>query len=67
MVQTPQQRRRNAQFAKEQEARMGKAPEELKKRTKEVAKSPISPVWVAILGFAIFGSLIFELISRFFR
>lgn len=25
---------------------MGKAPEELKKRNKEVAKSPISPVWV---------------------
>jgi len=28
---------------------MGKAPEELKKRTKEVAKSPISPVWVGKL------------------
>ncbi|KAL2109308.1 hypothetical protein VUR80DRAFT_2590 [Thermomyces stellatus] len=66
MVQTPTQRRANAKFAKEQEARMGKSSEQLRKRSKDTPKSPISPLWMAILGFAIFGSLIFELISRFF-
>ncbi|SPO00720.1 related to secretory pathway protein YSY6 [Cephalotrichum gorgonifer] len=65
-VQTPVQRRANAKFAKENEGRMGKSTEQLKKRSKETPKSPISPLWMVILGFAIFGSLIFELISRFF-
>jgi hypothetical protein len=48
-AQTLEQRRRNAKFAKEQEARMGKSEEQLKKRTKEVAKSPISPFWLGRL------------------
>ncbi|AEO62842.1 4bd6db1e-bedf-4612-b74f-0d09f5e367fe [Thermothielavioides terrestris] len=66
MAQTPQQRRANLKFAKEQEARMGKSEEQLKKRNKTVPKSPISPVWVALLGFAVIGGLIFEVISRIF-
>ena len=45
-VQTPTQRRANAKFAKEQEARMGKSTDQLKKRTKETPKSPISPLWI---------------------
>jgi hypothetical protein len=65
MAQTPEQRRRNAKFAKEQEARMGKSEEQLKKRTKEVSKSPISPFWLAVLGFIIFGGLVFEGLARF--
>jgi hypothetical protein len=87
-AQTPQQRRANLKFAKEQEARMGKSEEQLKKRNKTVPKSPISPVWVgtnilpprqsrvmgslltvpipALLGFAVIGGLIFEVISRIF-
>jgi hypothetical protein len=46
-AQTPEQRRRNAKFAKEQEARMGKSGDDIKKRTKPTPKSPISPVWIS--------------------
>ncbi|KAI0024355.1 hypothetical protein F4780DRAFT_775748 [Xylariomycetidae sp. FL0641] len=65
-AQTPEQRRRNAKFAKDQDARRGKSESDLKKRTKDVAKSPISPFWLLILGFVVFGGLIFEVISRIF-
>ncbi|KAG9230241.1 hypothetical protein BJ875DRAFT_162582 [Amylocarpus encephaloides] len=64
MAQTPEQRKRNAKFAKEQTARRGKAPQEIKK--KQDFKSPISPFWLVILGFVVFGGLGFELISRIF-
>lgn len=47
-AQTPQQRRANLKFAKEQEARRGKSSEELKKRNKETPKSPISPIWLSM-------------------
>ncbi|KAI1391190.1 stretch-activated Ca2+-permeable channel component-domain-containing protein [Hypoxylon trugodes] len=66
LVQTLEQRRRNAKFVKEQDARRGKSETEIKKRTKDVAKSPISPFWLGILGFIVFGGLIFEVISRIF-
>ncbi|KAI0012864.1 hypothetical protein F4779DRAFT_567188 [Xylariaceae sp. FL0662B] len=66
MAQTLEQRRRNAKFTKEQDARRGKSEGEIKKRAKEVAKSPISPFWLIILGFVVFGGLIFEVISRIF-
>jgi hypothetical protein len=46
-AQTPQQRRANLKFAKVNEARMGKSEEQIKKRTKEVQKSPISPIWLS--------------------
>ncbi|KAH8174190.1 ribosome associated membrane protein RAMP4 domain-containing protein [Sarocladium implicatum] len=65
-AQTPEQRRRNAKFAKENELRMGKSDDQIKKRVKEVQKSPISMFWLAILGFIIFGGLVFEVFSRFF-
>lgn len=45
-AQTPQQRRANAKFAKDNEARMGKSEEQIKKRTKDTPKSPISPIWL---------------------
>lgn len=46
---------------------MGKSTEEIKKMAKkEVAKSPISPVWLGLLAFVVFGGLIFEVISRIF-
>ncbi|KAK7954864.1 hypothetical protein PG984_003173 [Apiospora sp. TS-2023a] len=70
MAQTPEQRRRNAKFAKEQEARRGKSEDAiLKHQHKKVAsKAPISPIWLILLGFVVFGGLIFELIQRvFFR
>lgn len=66
MAQTLEQRRRNAKFAKTQEARMGKSEDQLKTKTKQIQKSPISMFWMAILGFIIFGGLIFEGLSRFF-
>jgi len=67
MAQTPQQRRANLKFVKDQEARRGKSEEQIKKRVvKEQLKSPISPVWLALLGFVVFGGLIFEVLSRFF-
>ncbi|KAI9158765.1 hypothetical protein HJFPF1_06763 [Paramyrothecium foliicola] len=111
-VQTIQQRQRNAKFAKENEARMGKSEDQLKKKVKEVRKSPISMFWLgtfalehlhapqslrcstwhcrfpgisvlylithscseevlisislAVLGFVIFGGLVFEALTRFF-
>lgn len=47
-AQTPQQRRANAKFFKEQEANRGKSREEIKKKTKEAFKSPISPLWLGM-------------------
>ncbi|KAI1498555.1 hypothetical protein F5X99DRAFT_393153 [Biscogniauxia marginata] len=66
MAQTLEQRRRNAKFVKDQEARRGKSESEIKKRTKDAPKSPISPFWLGILAFIVFGGLIFEVISRIF-
>jgi len=65
-AQTPQQRRANQKFAKEQEARRGKAEDQIKKRTKDVAKSPISPMWLVLLGFVVFGGIIFQVLARMF-
>ncbi|KAG9255240.1 uncharacterized protein F5Z01DRAFT_673192 [Emericellopsis atlantica] len=65
-AQTPEQRRRNAQFAKKNEAKMGKSEEQLRKRVEKVQKSPISMFWAAVLGFIVFGGLVFEALSRFF-
>ncbi|OAA52020.1 Endoplasmic reticulum, stress-associated Ramp4 [Metarhizium rileyi] len=66
MAQTLEQRRRNAKFAKDQEARMGKSDGQIKKRTKETPKSPIAPIWIVLLGFVVFGGLLFEALSRMF-
>jgi hypothetical protein len=46
MAQTLEQRKRNAKFAKTQEARMGKSEEQLQKKVKTVHKSPISMFWM---------------------
>ncbi|OTB05829.1 hypothetical protein M426DRAFT_319510 [Hypoxylon sp. CI-4A] len=66
MAQTLEQRKRNAKFVKEQDARRGKSETEIKKRAKEASKSPISPFWLSILGFVVFGGLLFEVLSRIF-
>jgi hypothetical protein len=47
-VQTPQQRRANAKFAKGNEARMGKSVDDIKIKTKEAPKISISPIWVGM-------------------
>ncbi|KAK0635276.1 hypothetical protein B0T17DRAFT_484030, partial [Bombardia bombarda] len=65
-AQTPQQRRANLKFAKEQEARRGKSEDQIKKKAEKAQKSPISPIWLGILGFIVFGGLVFEVLSRFF-
>ncbi|KAK3945082.1 hypothetical protein QBC46DRAFT_372694 [Diplogelasinospora grovesii] len=66
MAQTPQQRRANLKFAKENEARMGKSEDQIKKRAKDTPKVPISPIWLGLLGFVVFGGLVVEVFSRFF-
>ncbi|KAI0123101.1 hypothetical protein BJ170DRAFT_643346 [Xylariales sp. AK1849] len=66
MAQTPQQRRANAKFVKEQDARRGKSEGEIKKREKAVQKSPISPIWLILLGFVVFGGVVFEVLQRVF-
>ncbi|KAK3905429.1 hypothetical protein C8A05DRAFT_30775 [Staphylotrichum tortipilum] len=66
MAQTPQQRRANLKFAKDNESRMGKSEDQIKKRVKDAPKSPISPIWLILLGFVVFGGLIFEVLSRIF-
>jgi hypothetical protein len=48
-AQTPEQRRRNAQFAKKNEAKMGKSEEQLRKKVEKVQKSPISMFWIGTL------------------
>ncbi|GKT85067.1 hypothetical protein Ct61P_02917 [Colletotrichum tofieldiae] len=72
-AQTPQQRRANAKFAKDNESRMGKSEDQIKKRTKEAPKSPISPCGLltlflsaGLLAFVVFGGIVFEALSRMF-
>lgn len=67
MAQTPQQRRANEKFAKINEARMGKSEEAIKKKVpKEALKSPVSPILLGLLGFVVFGGLVFEALTRIF-
>jgi len=64
MAQTPQQRRANAKFAKQEEQKRGKPFAERSK--KEVQKASISGLWIALLAFAVCGGIVFELIRLFF-
>ncbi|EME80251.1 uncharacterized protein MYCFIDRAFT_32043 [Pseudocercospora fijiensis CIRAD86] len=61
MAQTPQQRRANAQFAREQEKKMGKPMSALPKKEKP-QKAPINRWWLYMLLFVVCGGLIFELL-----
>lgn len=68
MAQTLEQRRRNAKFVKDQEQRRGKSDVAVQKLAKPNQKSPVSPMWLILLAFVVFGGLIFEIIQRvFFR
>ncbi|KAG9243619.1 hypothetical protein BJ878DRAFT_423194, partial [Calycina marina] len=62
--QTPQQRKANIKFNNGNMNKMGKPTAEIKK--KQEFKSPVSPFWLGVLGFVVFGGLIFELLSRLF-
>ncbi|CZS89671.1 related to secretory pathway protein YSY6 [Rhynchosporium agropyri] len=64
MAQTPTQRKANLKFQKDLDSKRGKPTQEVKK--KQDFKSPVSPMVLGILGFVVFGGLVFELISRFF-
>ncbi|KAL3418170.1 hypothetical protein PVAG01_09885 [Phlyctema vagabunda] len=64
MAQTPQQRKANNKFTRDQDAKRGKPDGALKK--KQEFKSPISKGWLIVLGFVVFGGLLFELLSRIF-
>ncbi|TQS39268.1 hypothetical protein Golomagni_00206 [Golovinomyces magnicellulatus] len=64
-VQTPEQRKRNERFAKQQNAKRGKPAVEPK--TKLEFKSPLNPIVAGLLAFIIIGGLAFELISRIFN
>lgn len=49
-AQTPEQRRRNAKFAKLQENKMGKSEDQLQQKAAKLVqnkKSPISPIWMS--------------------
>ncbi|GAB7345348.1 hypothetical protein MBLNU457_3700t1 [Dothideomycetes sp. NU457] len=61
MAQTPQQRRANEAFAKSEARKRGKPQPEITTKKQAPQKSPISPVWLALLLFVICGGLIFEL------
>jgi hypothetical protein len=50
-VQTPEQRKRNAKFAKENTAKMGK-PESVIKKKDKAFKSPVSPLWLGMFSFS---------------
>jgi len=63
MAQTPQQRKANEKFAKREEAKRGKPEKSVKKQK---FKSPISQGWLIVIGFAVFGGIVFELIRMFF-
>jgi len=65
MVQTPEQRKRNAKFVKAQDAARGKSESDLKKKEKRSFKSPINPVIAGLLIFVVVGGLLFDPIARF--
>ncbi|EAT88931.1 hypothetical protein SNOG_03726 [Parastagonospora nodorum SN15] len=52
-------------FAKAQEKKMGK-PEQPVVIKRGPQKSPISKVWIILLGFVLCGGLLFELLKLFF-
>ncbi|KAJ6106722.1 hypothetical protein N7512_010239 [Penicillium capsulatum] len=59
MAQTPQQRRANDRFAKNEAAKRGRAPVS---KPKPNSKPPISTSWVVVLAFVVCGGLILELL-----
>jgi len=64
MVQTPTQRKANLKFAAVNENKQGKPASQLQKKESKKQKSPISKVWLYVLGFIVFGGLGIEALSR---
>jgi len=63
MAQTPQQRKANERYAKQEASKRGKPESAVKQKPKY--KPPISPLWIGILVFVLCGGIIFELIRLF--
>ncbi|KAJ5085619.1 hypothetical protein N7532_010390 [Penicillium argentinense] len=59
MAQTPQQRRANERFAKNEAAKRGRGSTI---KPKQVTKSPVSAGWVVVLAFVVCGGLLLELL-----
>ncbi|KAJ5591768.1 uncharacterized protein N7459_002137 [Penicillium hispanicum] len=59
MAQTPQQRRANERFAKNEAAKRGRGPVS---KAKPNSKAPVSASWVVILAFVVCGGLVLELL-----
>ncbi|KJF60940.1 uncharacterized protein CIMG_13334 [Coccidioides immitis RS] len=60
MAQTPQQRRANERYAKNETAKRGK-PENISK-AKIKPKASLSTGWVVVLAFVVCGGVMFELV-----
>ncbi|CAL5867752.1 uncharacterized protein PFLUO_LOCUS1972 [Penicillium psychrofluorescens] len=60
MVQTPQQRRANERYAKNEAAKRGKPV--TKSKPKQTSKAPVSTTWVVLLAFVVCGGLLLELL-----
>jgi len=64
MAQTPQQRRANERYARQEAAKRGKPESAIKQKQK--FSSSISPIWIGVLVFVLCGGIIFELLRLFF-
>ncbi|KAI9812652.1 MAG: hypothetical protein M1832_000372 [Thelocarpon impressellum] len=63
MAQTPQQRKANEKYARQEASKRGKPESAVK--AKQNFKSPISTVWIVLLAFVVCGGLVFELLRLF--
>ncbi|TPR05527.1 IGR protein motif family protein [Aspergillus niger] len=61
VAQTPQQRKANERFAKQESAKRGKGKTVAK--SKQTPRSPVSTVWVAILAFVVCGGIFLEILG----
>ncbi|OJJ66635.1 hypothetical protein ASPBRDRAFT_137389, partial [Aspergillus brasiliensis CBS 101740] len=59
--QTPQQRKANEKYAKQESAKRGKGKTVAK--SKQTSRSPVSTVWVAILAFVVCGGIFLEILG----
>jgi len=64
MAQTPQQRKANERYARQEASKRGKPESAIKQKKK--FKSPVSTTWIVLLAFVVCGGLIFELLRLFF-
>ncbi|PWY77145.1 hypothetical protein BO94DRAFT_189609 [Aspergillus sclerotioniger CBS 115572] len=61
MAQTPQQRKANERFAKQESAKRGKGRTSTK--LKQTSRSPVSTGWLVILAFVVCGGVFLEFLG----